>query len=276
MIFSTFAATEIRYTMARQAREASGTGIYHVMLRGINRQNIFEDEEDYRRFLMILFQMVCPVDEKGRPMPSRCIFYAYCLMPNHVHLLIREASDSLAEVVKRIGGSYAQYFNKKYQHFGHLFQDRFRSEPVNDNTYFFTLLQYIHQNPVAARLCNDLGNYPWSSWGEYERTGNGIQTISSTKSVLARMPLDDLRGLVYELLPQTASILDFDSGSAIKTDEELTDFLIGSYGLKRPSDLQNYSRERRNDILRAAKEYGGSIRQLVRLTGISFGIIRKA
>ena len=276
MIFSTFAATEIRYTMARQAREASGTGIYHVMLRGINRQNIFEDEEDYRRFLMILFQMVCPVDEKGRPMPSRCIFYAYCLMPNHVHLLIREASDSLAEVVKRIGGSYAQYFNKKYQHFGHLFQDRFRSEPVNDNTYFFTLLQYIHQNPVAARLCNDLGNYPWSSWGEYERTGNGIQTICSTKSVLARMPLDDLRGLVYELLPQTASILDFDSGSAIKTDEELTDFLIGSYGLKRPSDLQNYSRERRNDILRAAKEYGGSIRQLVRLTGISFGIIRKA
>ena len=262
--------------MARQAREASGTGIYHVMLRGINRQNIFEDEEDYRRFLMILFQMVCPVDEKGRPMPSRCIFYAYCLMPNHVHLLIREASDSLAEVVKRIGGSYAQYFNKKYQHFGHLFQDRFRSEPVNDNTYFFTLLQYIHQNPVAARLCNDLGNYTWSSWGEYERTGNGIQTICSTKSVLARMPLDDLRGLVYELLPQTASILDFDSGSAIKTDEELTDFLIGSYGLKRPSDLQNYSRERRNDILRAAKEYGGSIRQLVRLTGISFGIIRNA
>jgi REP element-mobilizing transposase RayT len=98
--------------MARQAREASGTGIYHVMLRGINRQNIFEDEEDYRRFLMILFQMVCPVDEKGYPLPSRCIFYAYCLMPNHVHLLVREASDNLADVVKRIGGSYAQYFNK--------------------------------------------------------------------------------------------------------------------------------------------------------------------
>ena len=262
--------------MARQAREASGTGIYHVMLRGINRQNIFEDEEDYRRFLMILFQMVCPVDEKGYPLPSRCIFYAYCLMPNHVHLLVREASDNLADVVKRIGGSYAQYFNKKYQHFGHLFQDRFKSEPVNDNAYFFTLLRYIHQNPIAAGICRDLGNYPWSSWGEYERTGNGIQVICSTKSVLARMPLDELRGLVYELLPQTASILDFDSGGAIKTDEEITDFLVGSYGLRHPADLQNYSRERRNDILRAAKEFGGSIRQLVRLTGISFGIIRKA
>ena len=168
------------------------------------RQNIFEDEEDYRRFLMILFQMVCPVDEKGYPLPSRCIFYAYCLMPNHVHLLVREASDNLADVVKRIGGSYAQYFNKKYQHFGHLFQDRFKSEPVNDNAYFFTLLRYIHQNPIAAGICRDLGNYPWSSWGEYERTGNGIQAICSTKSVLARMPLDELRGLVYELLPQTA------------------------------------------------------------------------
>ena len=272
----TFAATIMCDAMARQARETSGTGIYHVMLRGINRQNIFEDEEDYRRFLMILFKIVCPVDEKGLPQPSRCIFYAYCLMPNHVHLLVREASDALSDVVKRIGGAYAQYFNKKYQHFGHLFQDRFKSEPVDDNAYFFTLLRYIHQNPIAAGICRDLGSYPWSSWGEYERAGNGIQTICSTKPVLARMSLDDLRGLVYELLPQTASMLDFDSYEAVKTDEEITDFLVGSFGLRRPSDLQGYSRERRNEILRATKEYGGSIRQLVRLTGISFGIIRNA
>ena len=73
--------------MARQARVVSGTGIYHVMMRGINRQNIFEDEEDYTRFLELLLQMVCPVDDNGHPLPSRCTFYAYCLMTNHVHLL---------------------------------------------------------------------------------------------------------------------------------------------------------------------------------------------
>ena len=261
--------------MARRAREMSGTGIYHVMMRGINRQNIFEDDEDYTRFIGLLYQTVCPVDDNGKPLPSRSIFYAYCLMSNHVHLLIREASESLAEVIKRIGVSYAQYYNKKYLHFGHLFQDRFKSEPVNDNAYFFTLLRYIHQNPVTAGISPDIGSYRWSSWGEYERSGNGIQTICSTKSVLARMPLDELRELVSDLMPKTQTILDFDSGSAMKTDDELKAFL-SSFGLKCPMDLQLYSRERQKDILREAKEFGGSIRQLARLTGISFGIIRNA
>ena len=247
-------------TMARRAREVSRTGIYHVMMRGINRQYIFEDTEDYNRFVAILYQMVCPVDDNGKPLPSRCIFYAYCLMTNHVHLLIREASENLSSVIKRIGVSYAQYYNKRYLHFGHLFQDRFKSEPVNDNAYFFTLLQYIHQNPIAAGITTDVNSYQWSSWGEYERTGNDIQTICSTKAVLARMPLDNLRALVNELLPKTTMLLDFDSGSCVKTDEEMKDFFASNYGLEKPMDLQLYDKERRDDILRDAKAFGGSIR----------------
>ena len=262
--------------MARQRRETSGTGIYHVMLRGINRQNIFEDEEDYRRFTQLLLQMVCPTDDNGRPLPSRCIFYAYCLMTNHVHLLIREAAESLSDVIKRIAVSYAQYYNKKYIHFGHLFQDRFKSEPVNDNAYFFTLLRYIHQNPVAAGITADVASYRWSSWGEYESAGNGIQSVCSTKAVLARMPLDELRELINDLLPNTTMILDFNSGTNVKTDDELKDFLTTTFGLRHPTDLQLYSRERQNDILRTTKEYGGSIRQIARLTGISFTIVRNA
>ena len=262
--------------MTRRAREVSGTGIYHVMMRGINRQNIFEDDEDYIRFVSLLYQMVCPVDDNGKPLPSRCIFYAYCLMSNHVHLLIREASESLSVVIKRIGVSYAQYYNKKYIHFGHLFQDRFKSEPVNDNGYFFTLLRYIHQNPLAAGLTNDVPSYRWSSWKEYESAGNGIQSVCSTKAVLSRMPLDELRELVFDPLPKTTMILDFDSGSNIKTDDELKDFLTSTHGLRTPADIQLYSRERQNDILRSAKEFGGSIRQIVRLTGISFTIVRTA
>ena len=154
--------------MARQARELSGTGIYHVMLRGINRQNIFYDDEDYQRFVQVLFQMVFPIDElTGKPLPAHCLFYAYCIMSNHVHLLVRESSESLASVIKRIAVTYAQYFNKKYTRYGHLFQDRFRSEPVNDSAYFFTLLQYIHQNPVAAGLSRNVASYRWSSWSVY-------------------------------------------------------------------------------------------------------------
>lgn len=262
--------------MARQARKVSGTGIYHVMLRGINRQNIFEDDEDYTRFVELLFQMVCPVDEQGSPLPSRCIFYAYCLMTNHVHLIIREASESVSSVIKRIGVSYAQYYNKKYQHFGHLFQDRYKSEPVNDNAYFFTLIRYIHQNPVAAGLSNNVSDYRWSSWGEYERAEIGVQSICSTKTVLSRMPIDELRGLVNELLPKTIAILDFDNGSQAKSDEELKNYLRNVYGIATPVNLQHANREEQRELLRQLKAYGGSIRQISRLTGVSFTIVRNA
>ena len=261
--------------MARKARESSGTGIYHVMLRGINRQDIFLDEEDYHRFIRLLYQMVFPTDEvSGRQLPARCVFYAYCLMSNHVHLLIRESEEGLASVVKRIAVSYAQYYNKKYQRYGHLFQDRYRSEPVNDAAYFFTLMQYIHQNPVAAGITKDVSSYRWSSWGEYERACSGIQEICSIGHVLSRMPKDELSELVNTLLPATHSILDFDSGNSFKTDDEVKNFISCRFGID-AVNVPLLSRDRQEDILRQAKEFGATFRQLVRITGISYSIVRR-
>ena len=134
--------------MPRQPRQTSGTDIYHVMMRGINRQDIFEDQEDYVRFLTFMQQMLEPLDDLGNHQPSLCTFYAYCLMSNHVHLLLRERTESISISLKRLTVSYAAYYNKRYQRVGHLFQDRFKSEPVNDIEYFVTLLRYVHQNPV--------------------------------------------------------------------------------------------------------------------------------
>lgn len=136
--------------MTRQPRLSSQSGIYHVMLRGVNRQQIFEDDDDYRKFIMILHDMTSPKDELKRPLPPRCAFYTYCLMPNHVHLLIQEKEEKLSKTVKQIASRYAMYYNNKYEHFGHLFQDRFKSEPVESYSYFLTLIRYIHQNPVAG------------------------------------------------------------------------------------------------------------------------------
>ena len=89
--------------MARPIREKSGTGVYHVMLRGINRQDIFEDEEDYLQMTSILRGLTDRYDDKGLRLPPLCIFYAYCLMSNHIHLLIQEREEHISEVVKRIG-----------------------------------------------------------------------------------------------------------------------------------------------------------------------------
>ena len=161
----------------RTVREKSSTGIYHVMIRGVNKQVIFEQSGDYLKFVTLLQQSVEPKDNLGKLLPPKCRFYAYCLMPNHVHLVIQEKQESISETIQRIATAYALYYNKKYERCGHLFQDRFKSEPVNDEGYFLTLLRYVHQNPVAGGLCHHAEDYEWSSWREYIGRAQRGQTL---------------------------------------------------------------------------------------------------
>lgn len=109
--------------MPRQARKKSASGIYHIVLRGINQQVIFEDEEDNNKFIETI---------KTYKAISGYKIYAYCLMSNHVHLLLKVEKEDLDLIIKRIAGSYVYWYNWKYHRRGHLFQDRFKSEPVED------------------------------------------------------------------------------------------------------------------------------------------------
>jgi len=153
--------------MARRQREVSNSGIYHVMLRGVNKQRIFENPSDYAAMYRIL-RYVRDIDTKQQNTEEPNYFlYAFCLMDNHVHLLIQPNSVEIGQLMKRIMTAYAQYFNNKYERIGHLFQDRFKSEVVEDDKYFFTLLSYIHNNPVKAGRCQVPKQYPYSSIHEY-------------------------------------------------------------------------------------------------------------
>ncbi len=127
--------------MPRSIRNKSESGIYHIMLRGINRQDIFEDEKDIQKLLETI---------KKYKEISQFEIYAYCIMSNHVHLLIKELGESISDVVKRISSSYVFWYNKRYERCGHLFQERFKSEAVENYEYFLTVLRYIHQNPMKA------------------------------------------------------------------------------------------------------------------------------
>ena len=140
--------------MPRRARIESGTGIFHVMMRGINHQNIFEDEEDCWQFINTLDRMRVRYNDEGKPCGTNCIYYAYCLMSNHIHLLIREREDTIGMAIKRIASSYVYYYNHKYSRDGHLFRERYKSEPVNDMAYFVTLLRYIHQESANCHIKN--------------------------------------------------------------------------------------------------------------------------
>ena len=152
--------------MPRTARKNSNSNIYHVMLRGINRQNIFEEDGDRLYFMKILES--CKEVSEFR-------LYAFVLMSNHVHFLIEPAGESLDTIFRRIGTRYAGWYNRKYQRAGHLFQDRFRSENVETDQYFMTALRYILQNPLKAGLEDSLGHYRWSSYRAYEK-GKGALT----------------------------------------------------------------------------------------------------
>ena len=102
------------WEMARTARTHSDSGVYHVILRGVNKQQIFECTEDYQRFLNILRTLtVREQDESGHRSKPNCVVYAYCLMGNHVHLLIKESSETLTQIMKRISSSYVYYYNHK-------------------------------------------------------------------------------------------------------------------------------------------------------------------
>ena len=90
--------------MPRRARQSSGTGIYHVMMRGINHQNIFEEQEDYYQFLNTLDMMAQSYEPDGTPSGRNYVLYAYCLMSNHIHLLIRERMDTIGMVIKKMAG----------------------------------------------------------------------------------------------------------------------------------------------------------------------------
>ena len=152
--------------MPRTARKISETGIYHVMLRGINRQNIFEDDQDRLYFMSVLAS--CKKVSGFR-------LHAFVLMSNHIHLLLEPLDEALDMIFRRIGTRYAVWYNRKYQRAGHLFQDRFRSENVSTVQYYQTVLRYILQNTMKAGMEKHPGEYRWSSYTAYEK-GQGIVT----------------------------------------------------------------------------------------------------
>ncbi|MDS1030156.1 transposase [Bacillota bacterium LX-D] len=167
--------------MPRQPRVKSNSGYYHIMIRGNERQNIFRDEEDKFRFLNILCE---------KKQENRFNLHVYCLMDNHVHLMLSEGTEDVANVMKRVNVSYVYYFNKKYKRIGHLFQDRFKSEVVERDAYVLALARYIHQNPVKAGIVTYMEQYKWSSYLCYLDQNNDFDQLLEKETILSYFSKD--------------------------------------------------------------------------------------
>lgn len=162
--------------MPRGPRLDAPGALHHVIARGIERRHIFHRDRDRRDFLTRLAQLT---------VATGAGLYAWCLMPNHVHLLFRTGCRPLSSVMQSALGGYVTTFNRRYHRSGHLFQNRFKSILVEDEPYFLQLVRYIHLNPLRARLVTDLEEletYPWT--GHAVLLGHRRYPPQDTSSVL--------------------------------------------------------------------------------------------
>lgn len=151
---------------------------YHVTTRGNNKGNIFRETHDFEKYLSIIYEAMEYYDY------SQYQIICYCLMTNHVHLMIKTSDKPLADFMGRINSRYTKYFNKKYECSGHLFQGRYFSDIVRDNTQILEASRYIHLNPVKAKIVSSPCDYRWSSYNIITRKIPTIEVKLSANSEL--------------------------------------------------------------------------------------------
>ena len=246
--------------MPRTKRLDWKNAVHHVMARGVEKRNIFIDDSDRRRF----------VSRLGRYVKETGIdIYAWVLMPNHIHILARTSDIPLSKFMQKTLTAYAVYFNKKHDRAGHLFQNRYRSILVQEESYFLELIRYIHLNPLRSGILNSrdaIGEYIWS--GHAGIMNKGMFAWQNTTSVLrhfngsqeARLQ----NYLKYLLDDDIKTVVDFDEGN----------YLLGPSGLlsitsdiKERTAISNHyrilgNRSFANEVLdRIADNRGSSIRR---------------
>ena len=245
--------------MPRSARERSESGFYHVVAKGNGGQNLFEDASDYRAFL----ELAAAAAEK-----CGVLIHAYCLMSNHVHLLLEDRGNRLSEFMKSLITGYAMRFNAKTGHIGHVFQQRFKSQPIGSEAYLLQAARYIHNNPVKAGIC-PTDEYLWSSYHEYV---SGVRGITAVSLILE---LCGGREGFRAFQAQGEGDYRFGQRSRI-ADGEAREVVRRILGDIAPGDIKAMERPRRNALLFDLKDAGLSVRQIERLTGLGKWIINEA
>jgi len=247
--------------MTRQPRALSNSGLYHIIFRGVNHENIFECEADYD-YIHKIIQVV--KNELGFEL------YAYCYMNNHVHLLIKEKKmGAISLIMQKILTRYAMYYNIKYERSGSLIGSRYKSKPVEKERYLLPLISYIHRNPVEAGIAHRIEDYKYSSYKAYlDKRDELVDTgflfgIIDIKQYL-QLHVKDQEGLGEHVEGDR---------SKKRTEGDIRRIIMEHIGGMEPHQLKKRNNCERDNILRRLRNVGLSIREIERATGISRGVI---
>lgn len=258
--------------MPRKARKVSETKIYHCMLRGINKQDIFLDKQDYIKFIKEIKNTKDFFSYK---------LYSYVLMSNHIHLHIKDEKNKISKIMQSLQVRYTSYFNKKYNRVGHLFQNRFQSKCVENDFYNLNLIRYIHQNPVKAGI-DTIENYCWSSYSEYIGDDSGyliekneiLKLFSKDKNLAIKKFIKYNNDILY--LQQSKDILEYEIKTKLN-DTEIIECIKIKLDINNIEEIQNYENNKRKACLKKIKDIKGcTYNQLSRILGISKKIIERA
>lgn len=255
--------------MARGPRKISESRIYHIMVRGNNRRNIFNDDQDKQKIIDILIE---------KKYPNAYDVYGYCIMDNHAHFILKELEKNISQSMKRINISYAAYFNKKHNTYGHVFQDRFKSQAVENDQYLLSVIRYIHMNPVKAGFTDCLEEYIWSSYRQFiQEKINSI--LIEYKSILSMFndELDIARKAFVEFSNEDVNdqFIDLQEESIKKDDinKIVGDFLSDNNITLEEINNKNNIIYRKELILLLRENTDYSIRKMSELLDISRGTI---
>lgn len=250
--------------MPRHSRQKTSTRTYHIVIKGADRQLLFEEGKDYTKYLEFIecYKKECQFE-----------LFAYCLMSNHVHLLIRHSPNySLETIFRRMNTSYAIWFNMKYDRTGFVQNGRYYSEPVDTERYLLTVAKYIHFNPTKAGIEQAPGaSYPWSSFHDYQNQHTGLTDTA--------LILDITGGLEqFQTLHATEpddKCLDIDLFRKRLPDDVAKDIILDVSHCSSTTEFQKLSLMERNQNILLIHKKGVSIRQLNRLTGTPRGVIER-
>ena len=251
--------------MPRKPRTKSPTGFYHVTLRGNGGQMLFDNDDDRRAFLQILAAIL----------PKHNIrLLAWCLMGNHVHLLVDDTDDKLSAAMHAITVSFAGRYNARAGHIGHVFQERFNASTIAREEHLLEAIRYIHMNPQKAGLAR-YDDYKWSSHGAYARNATDSGLIDA-KTIEELFPT---RGSYLKFMESNVTLPYRPNATAKVSEDDVSE--IGRAAVKEvagcsPMELKSASKVTRNAAILALKNEGFTIRQIQLITGIGRWIICNA
>ena len=245
--------------MSKIKRKYSNSKIYHIILKGIDDNNIFYDNQDRKIFLDRL---------KITKKEYNYKLYAYCLMGNHVHMVIRIEDEFLSKAMQSLTIRYASYFNKKYDRKGPFVQNRFKSKNIENQRYFLEVCRYVHRNPEKAGI-EKTNTYKWSSYQEYVG-----REILIDKKILLHYFNNEVESFVkytnkIDSIEEIMNFADFELSNNLK-DEEVIDIIMKRFKIESVKKIGKFFKENGNieKIKELKKIQGISQRQIARITTI--------